>query len=55
MNGSRTGDDGKPHTMEMTSVSNDTWVKVGDDWRLKASVQKSMEVKRDGEVVFSQG
>lgn len=53
--GSRTGDDGKPHTMEMSSVSNDTWVKVGDAWKLKATVQKSIEVKRDGEVVFKQG
>ena len=55
MNGTRTGDDGKPHTMEMTAVSTDTWAKVGDAWQLKASVQKSMEMKRDGEVVFSQG
>ncbi|WP_423142011.1 nuclear transport factor 2 family protein [Parablastomonas sp. CN1-191] len=54
-NGSRTGEDGKPHTMEMTSLSSDTWVKAGDAWQLKASVQKSIEVKRDGEVVFTQG
>lgn len=50
----RPGPDGNEMNLEMSVVSNDTWVKVGDAWLLKASVQKDLVVKRDGEVFFKQ-
>jgi ketosteroid isomerase-like protein len=50
----RPGPDGNAMNLEMSVVSNDTWVKVGDTWLLKASVQKDLTVKRDGEVFFKQ-
>ncbi len=54
MSGSREGDDGQPHTMEMTMLGTDTWVRQNGVWLLKASVQTDMTVKRDGDVVFHQ-
>lgn len=51
---SRPGPDGNEMKMEMSVVSNDTWVKSGDAWLLKASIQKDLVVKRDGEVFFKQ-
>ncbi|MDE2434685.1 MAG: nuclear transport factor 2 family protein [Sphingomonadales bacterium] len=53
--GTRAGDDGKEHTMEMVSEATDTWTKAGVDWQLSRSVQTSMTVKRDGEVFFHEG
>jgi hypothetical protein len=50
----RPGPDGNEMNLEMTVISNDTWVKVGDAWLLKASIQKDLVVKRDGEVFFKQ-
>ena len=50
----RPGPDGNEMTMEFEVVSNDTWVKSGDAWLLKASVQKDLVVKRNGEVFFKQ-
>ncbi|MFM6950320.1 MAG: nuclear transport factor 2 family protein [Novosphingobium sp.] len=50
----RPSPDGKEMTMEFEVTSNDTWVKNGDAWQLKASVQKDVVVKRDGEVFFKQ-
>lgn len=50
----RPGPDGSDMTMELEVVSNDTWVKVGNAWLLKASVQKDLTVKRNGEVFFKQ-
>ena len=50
----RPGPDGNEMKMEMSVTSNDTWVKSGDAWLLKASVQKDLVVKRDGEVFFKQ-
>ena len=50
----RPGPDGNEMTMEFEVTSNDTWVKNGDAWQLKASVQKDIVVKRDGEVFFKQ-
>ena len=52
--GKRTGPDGKEMTMEMQVVSDDTWIKSGEAWLLKSSVQKDIVVKRDGEVFFKQ-
>lgn len=53
--GTRAGDDGKDHTMEMVMKSTDTWAKRGDAWLLVESVQTGMTVKRDGEVFFQEG
>lgn len=53
--GTRPGDDGKDHTMEMVMKSTDTWAKRGDAWLLVESVQTGMTVKRDGEVFFQEG
>lgn len=50
----RPGPDGNEMKMEMSVTSNDTWVKSGDTWLLKASIQKDLVVKRDGEVFFKQ-
>lgn len=50
----RPGPDGNEMTMEFEVTSNDTWVKNGDVWQLKATVQKEVIVKRDGEVFFKQ-
>lgn len=50
----RPGPDGNEMTMEFEVTSNDTWVKNGDAWLLKASVQKDLVVKRNGEVFFKQ-
>lgn len=50
----RPGPDGKDMAMELEVTSNDTWVKNGDAWQLKTSVQKDIVVKRDGDVVFKQ-
>lgn len=51
---SRPGPDGNPMNLEIEVSSNDTWVKNGDTWQLKTSVQKDVVVKRDGEVFFKQ-
>ncbi len=51
---SRPGPDGNEMAMEFEVTSNDSWVKSGDAWQLKASVQKDVVVKRDGEVFFKQ-
>jgi len=50
----RPGPDGNEMTMEFEVTSNDTWVKNGTAWLLKASVQKDIVVKRNGEVFFKQ-
>lgn len=50
----RTGPDGKPQTMELILVSDDTWALVDGVWRLKTSVQKDLTVMRDGEEFFHQ-
>lgn len=50
----RPGPDGNDMTMEFEVTSNDTWVKNGDTWQLKASIQKDLIVKRNGEVFFKQ-
>jgi ketosteroid isomerase-like protein len=50
----RPGPDGNEMNLELSVVSNDTWVKIGDAWLLKTSVQKDLVVKRDGEVFFKQ-
>ena len=52
--GKRTGPDGNEMSMEMQIVSDDTWVKSGEVWLLKSSVQKDFVVKRDGEVFYKQ-
>ncbi len=54
MSGQREGEDGEAHTMEMTSLTTDTWVRQNGVWLLKTSVQKDMSVARDGDVVFHQ-
>jgi ketosteroid isomerase-like protein len=51
----RAGDDGEEHTMEMVAKSKDTWVKSGNVWLLKSSVQTGIVIKRDGEEFFREG
>lgn len=50
----RTGEDGAEMVLDVTVVSDDTWVQRGGAWLLKTSVQKEMTVAKDGEVVFRQ-
>lgn len=54
--GKRIGDDGQEHTMELILRSQDSWVRQGGGgaWMLKASVQKEMTVKMDGEEFLHQ-
>ena len=54
MSGQREGDDGKPHSMQMTMKATDVWVRQNGMWMLKASNQTEMSMVRDGEEVFSQ-
>lgn len=51
---SRPGPDGNDMAMELEVTSSDTWVKNANVWQLKASVQKDIVVKRDGDIVFKQ-
>ncbi len=52
--GKRAGPDGAEHSMEVQILSDDSWVKSGDAWVLKSSLQKELTVKKDGEVFFHQ-
>ena len=40
--------DGKSHTMSVTGVSEDTWVKLKGDWKVLKSVDKSQKMSMDG-------
>ncbi len=42
---------GTPHLIESSQVSEDTWVKVGADWKLKSSKTLKENTKIDGKVV----
>ena len=33
--GSITGDDGRPHSVDMTGIARDTWLKTPNGWRVK--------------------
>lgn len=50
----RTGDDGAEVKLDVTVVSDDTWVQRSGTWLLQKSVQKDLSVAKDGEVVFHQ-
>gem|GEM_PF-2041087 len=46
----KAGADGKAHKIEGSSVSIDTWVKVGSDWKLQGSKTTKETTKMDGKV-----
>lgn len=48
----RTGGDGVPVTMDITTQSDDTWIQRGGVWLLQTSEQKEMTVSKAGEVVL---
>lgn len=50
----RPGDDGKDMVLDIEITADDTWVQRGGAWQLSKSVQKAMQVSKDGEVVFKQ-
>ena len=54
ISGKRADPDGAEHSMEVQILSDDSWVKSGDAWVLKSSLQKELTVKKDGEVFFHQ-
>lgn len=50
----RPGEDGAEMVLDVTVISDDTWVQRSGVWLLKTSVQKDLTVAKDGEVVFHQ-
>ncbi|MFM5954823.1 MAG: nuclear transport factor 2 family protein [Novosphingobium sp.] len=50
----RPGEDGAEMKIDITVISDDTWVQRSGTWLLQKSVQKDMSVAKDGEVVFHQ-
>jgi len=55
MHMTRPMEDGTKAEMDVTVISDDTWVHRGDAWLLQKSVQNDLTVKKDGEVMFHQG
>lgn len=51
---SRPMEDGTTAEMDVTIISEDTWVQTGGTWMLQKTVQKDISVSKDGEVVFHQ-
>ena len=54
INMDRAGPDGKPMKLDVTVLTDDTWVQSGGAWLLQTSNQKDVSVAKDGEVVFHQ-
>ena len=50
----RPGPDGKPAKIDVTVLTDDTWVQSGGAWLLQTSEQKDVSVAKDGDVVFHQ-
>lgn len=51
---SRPMEDGTTAEMDVTVITEDTWVQRGGVWLLSKSVQKDLSVAKDGEVMFHQ-
>ena len=51
---SRAMEDGTTAQLDVTVISEDTWVQRGGVWLMVKSVQKDLSVSKDGEVVFHQ-
>lgn len=54
MHMSRAMEDGTTAQLDVTVISEDTWVQRGGVWLMVKSVQKDLSVSKDGEVVFHQ-
>jgi Domain of unknown function (DUF4440) len=54
MHVSRAMEDGTTAELDITMISEDTWVQRGEAWVMVKSVQKDLSVAKDGEVVFHQ-
>ena len=50
----RPGPDGQPAKIDVTVLTDDTWVQSGGAWLLQSSEQKDVSVAKDGDVVFHQ-
>ena len=50
----RPGPDGTPAKLDITVLTDDTWVQSGGAWLLQSSDQKDVSVAKDGDVVFHQ-
>ena len=50
----RPGPDGTPMKLDVTVLTEDTWVQTGGAWLLQSSDQKDVSVAKDGDVVFHQ-
>jgi ketosteroid isomerase-like protein len=50
----RPGPDGTPVKLDVTVLTDDTWVQSGGAWLLQSSDQKDVSVAKDGDVVFHQ-
>ena len=50
----RTGPDGNPAKLDITVLTDDSWVQSGGAWLLQSSNQKDVSVAKDGDVVFHQ-
>ena len=51
---SREMEDGTTAELDVTVISEDSWVQQGGVWLLNKTVQKDLSVSKDGEVVFHQ-
>ncbi|WP_309750994.1 nuclear transport factor 2 family protein [Novosphingobium sp.] len=54
MHMSRPMEDGTTAELDVTVISEDSWVQQGGVWLLNKTVQKDLSVSKDGEVVFHQ-
>ena len=45
------GQGGKMQTLDMTEMSTDSWIKVGNDWKMKQTKISSQVVKIDGKTL----
>ena len=50
----RAGPDGNPAKLDITVLTDDTWVQSGGAWLLQTSNQKDVSVAKDGDVEFHQ-
>ena len=50
----RPGPDGTPMKLDVTVLTDDSWVQSGGAWLLQSSNQKDVSVAKDGDVVFHQ-
>jgi hypothetical protein len=50
MRGTMNFGDGKHHSLDLKAKSEDDWIKIGSDWKLKSSHTTDITVKVDGKV-----